>query len=1462
MSLRVLYCTALLLAGFSHATQTNQSYEVISELNFSESTDLSGWTPQWSGGKFLGKVGVTNNVLRIATHSDPGGQAGNWGFSCVRYEYGFSLKNETVKIAVDVAGQTLDRDMLLILTPKTGNVHQSPSVWINIVQSHKGTILIRRFEQGLHRTLKRLESTICLGGASRVVLSLTNGIGTLNLSRDGASESFDLGVLVEKEWIAKPFTVLVGTALHGEASSPAILDVRKLRISSTNPNEPGRKHMMGNGPGKDDAAIYLSLDGVANRRFQDEIAGDGSDGWTDQGANDMRYIPGGYQFFRGVPFFIREEIDAIGNERCPGAVILKGENTSTFPMQSKPIMVNSSAKWLYFLHTSAWGIGAGHIADYVIRYADDSELRIPISEGREIADWWDPQTMVLSDAVVAWLGRNEIKYPVGFYLFKWHNPNSDKKIKEIVFASTDSKATPILIAATASDKEYKIGSELRIDKDVSDGICEYRQRHKTSLFWHAGPQAVTVQRRLPIADACGVKSARIDVIRYHAEEETTVTCTLTNQIQKKTLAPGESKAVFLFTDDAVLQYIEQNKECFDVSVTFNGSARIGKYQYETNPNHHWIPKGEDVTNGTYAISGVFQVTGWLPIHEFSKYIELRPKPVQAKPVVIEETTATTGTITNDWLGSKLCLNGDWLWQPGGKVDLIPENGWQQIVVPCDVGELIVAEDKTLRGAWFKRDIFVPEQWRGRRLVLRFNGVADFAWVYTNGKKCGEHAGIQAFEVDVTDSVKFGENNTLQLYCENVYHGITSRKERYPLTGNYFDHKVTAFKGYAYRTEMWRGAWWLKPDEIELLYNGTNVAKKADSIEQVIKSGNGLYFRKQFWNHSVLYFSTPGNVALEKIKDRLEIQTNEKVIKHMTKTEPPHHWRTPYQARRTGPYQDISLEVTGTEHISDIFIKPSFRKMRLDVEMELAPVAGADCYATAAVMDADQVVLDMGNENGNSTNVVFSKQWTNPIIWRPSNPHLYYLKAEIHDRSTGNILDRQYVRFGFREFWIDGSRFMFNGKEFPMQGTSIIPLTPIHRALARWILSDFNQQGNINILRYHYGLHRFREFCDIADEMGMLMEMENPHTMQNWFWDVDGRLQEDQVKIVRDRSAELIKSARNHPSVVIWSADNENLLTRHAGIPKGSTSDEISQKWKDRFEIILKLNAAIKAVDSTRPIHNQGDEGFAYTDYWKDPRVEMLDIHYCQQNDFKNWKKKYGGKPAVSGEVSLGGPFAWTYQGNAWNLLKEGKDQEAAKQFWKSLNAGTAYIAQRIQFLRAGVKIPGVWPFGACLTYHPLMELWKRDSYGYGVTPDVPWPSYSGEQRKPRNHALHRLKFNYWDPKVPRSMHLRTYDALKDNFPEVEKLEPEFSPEVIVQVLDRKGAPLPDTTVWLFPEKQPGSPIGVISDAEGKAWFWCKAGAGSYKCWVRVRGQWFTTSVTPAPLGEWLQVKTVKMRVEI
>ncbi len=92
----------------------------------------------------------------------------------------------------------------------------------------------------------------------------------------------------------------------------------------------------------------------------------------------------------------------------------------------------------------------------------------------------------------------------------------------------------------------------------------------------------------------------------------------------------------------------------------------------------------------------------------------------------------------------------------------------KIIVPyCPESELSgVKHTDFMNAVWYRRDISVPEAWRGRRVLLHI-GACDYdSTVFVNGKKVGSHkGGYTPFCFDITDKLNY-ENDYVTVYAED------------------------------------------------------------------------------------------------------------------------------------------------------------------------------------------------------------------------------------------------------------------------------------------------------------------------------------------------------------------------------------------------------------------------------------------------------------------------------------------------------------------------------------------------------------------------------------------------------------------------------------------------------------------------------------------------------------------------
>ncbi|MDF1515170.1 MAG: glycosyl hydrolase family 28 protein [Anaerolineae bacterium] len=204
--------------------------------------------------------------------------------------------------------------------------------------------------------------------------------------------------------------------------------------------------------------LPIDIGPICNRSRIDTMAGDGK-GWLDLGPErDLHELDGGIHTFSGVPFHIAEN-------RELGVVILRSsQHLIDQPYWSYPLNINRCIDYLFFLQGTAftnvnvdkippevWIGKAGKLrfnqSDtgvplwyYRVRYADNTELKVPVKAGWHVEDWeiWAP-----GGWVVRMFGKK-------FYIQQWENPKRGIPVSYIKVESALAPEVPIVLGVTAA----------------------------------------------------------------------------------------------------------------------------------------------------------------------------------------------------------------------------------------------------------------------------------------------------------------------------------------------------------------------------------------------------------------------------------------------------------------------------------------------------------------------------------------------------------------------------------------------------------------------------------------------------------------------------------------------------------------------------------------------------------------------------------------------------------------------------------------------------------------------------------------------------------------------------------------------------------------------------------------------------------------------------------------------------
>ncbi len=321
---------------------------------------------------------------------------------------------------------------------------------------------------------------------------------------------------------------------------------------------------------------------------------------------------------------------------------------------------------------------------------------------------------------------------------------------------------------------------------------------------------------------------------------------------------------------------------------------------------------------------------------------------------------------------------------------------------------------------------------------------------------------------------------------------------------------------------------------------------------------------------------------------------------------------------TQPAQLASRGITGEAflrsrpsgaHISDVFVRPSVRekKLRLDVEVSGLPGAGAAGFTARMLDQAGEVEQTFRAERqlaqAGTQVVSLEWPWPTPRLWDLGQPNLYTLQLA----AQGPGLDDEYPQvFGFREFWLDGVKFLLNGTEIRLR-----PVTAWDEwNIAAWVpaaidgILDGYARAGFNLAE-HWPSNEDERGCvylrdlwaEAADRKGFLLA-GNALSMNAYLFGPGGRYDWDRPGVKErweQRMAAQLRRLRNHPSLVMWTTSG-NMFGR----PQDQNPRVIGRRgW---YEHDQKDKAGVEGVgiikrhDPTRPVftHEGADVGDVHT----------------------------------------------------------------------------------------------------------------------------------------------------------------------------------------------------------------------------------------------------------------------------
>jgi len=356
--------------------------------------------------------------------------------------------------------------------------------------------------------------------------------------------------------------------------------------------------------------------------------------------------------------------------------------------------------------------------------------------------------------------------------------------------------------------------------------------------------------------------------------------------------------------------------------------------------------------------------------------------------------------------------------------------------------------------------------------------------------------------------------------------------------------------------------------------------------------------------------------------------------------------------RRGLCGDVYLVGTPRgERMADVKVDTSVRQGRITFEAALEGLAAGSPYALRAQ------ILDNGRPVGTFTSkpfragdlkegrIAFTQEWKPAKLWDIHTPqNTYHVNLSLLE-AGGRVLDTACpVRFGFREFWIDGRDSHLNGTRLFL---SAVPLdnAQVGAALANYEAareSLLRLKGfGINLVYTHnYGCEPgshlgFEEILRAADDVGMLVSMSQPH-----FGQYDWKARDADRTNGYARHAEFyVRAAQNHPSVVFYSMSHN--ATGYSEDMNPNMIDGL-QDPRDEWSLnnsrrALRAEAIVKRLDPGRIVyhHSSGNLGSMHTSNFYPNFAPIQEL----SDWFEHWATQ-GVKPLFTCEY--GAPFTWDW----------------------------------------------------------------------------------------------------------------------------------------------------------------------------------------------------------------------------
>lgn len=339
-----------------------------------------------------------------------------------------------------------------------------------------------------------------------------------------------------------------------------------------------------------------------------------------------------------------------------------------------------------------------------------------------------------------------------------------------------------------------------------------------------------------------------------------------------------------------------------------------------------------------------------------------------------------------------------------------------------------------------------------------------------------------------------------------------------------------------------------------------------------------------------------------------------------------------------------------ERVGDVQVVTSVRNWQITVRAQLWGLRPGNSYTVRAVVsDHGRLVKRFKSKPFRVTalrrgRLVFSSAWKPAKLWDLDTPqNQYTLSVSLLTPKERELDTSLPLRFGFREFWIDGRDFYLNGTRIflcavPLDNAQVGAAWASY-AGSRASLERLKSLGINFVYTHNYGCEpgshlSFAEILRAADDVGMLVALSQPH-FGHYDW---SRPEADTTNGYARHAAFYVHVALNHPSVVCYATSHN--ATGYVEDMNPDLIDGIHAPRRGSARNVqraLRAGAIIRSLDPTRIVyhHSSGNLGSMHTVNFYPNWVPVQEL----SDWFEHWATR-GVKPVFMCEY--GAPFMWDW----------------------------------------------------------------------------------------------------------------------------------------------------------------------------------------------------------------------------